>query len=313
MGAYICFTDHITIANKTSSNGALSQIGYKEVNDQVINEIVNNKKIKWIQIKDYLPDEAYKLIDTILSTRKELIFRLFCFSDYDEVDISFLLKMPHLERLQIDCIDFKSNPERINFDVLTKLNLRSLRIECFDLKNYEFIKNLSDDLEELAIMADTMGAGVKFDCSWLLKYKQLNSLWLGKRAKKNLECISELPSIRSLSLRGIKITDFSFLLQMNLDKLALLWNSNADLHELSKLEHLKEIELWRINKLSDISFIKDLTELEVIKLQDLKHVNCLPDLSKHKNLQRVFLIDTGIDIKTLPEYLQEKVSNWDDR
>ncbi|MBO4347030.1 MAG: hypothetical protein J5840_05260 [Lachnospiraceae bacterium] len=313
MGAYICFTDHITIANKTSSNGALSQIGYKEVNDQVINEIVNNKKIKWIQIKDYLPDEAYKLIDTILSTRKELIFRLFWFSDYDEVDISFLLKMPHLERLQIDCIHFKSNPERINFDVLTKLNLRSLRIECFDLKNYEFIKNLSDDLEELAIMADTMGAGVKFDCSWLLKYKQLNSLWLGKRAKKNLECISELPSIRSLSLRGMKITDFSFLLQMNLDKLALLWNSNADLHELSKLEHLKEIELWRINKLSDISFIKDLTELEVIKLQDLKHVNCLPDLSKHKNLQRVFLIDTGIDIKTLPEYLQEKVSNWDDR
>ena len=141
----------------------------------------------------------------------------------------------------------------------------------------------------------------------------MNSLWLGKKAKKNLESISELPNIKSLSLRGIKISDFSFLFQMNLDKLALLWNSNVDLRELSKLVHLKEIELWRINKLSDISFIKNLTELEVIKLQDLKHVNCLPDLSKHKNLQRVFLIDTGIDIKTLPEYLQDKLSNWDDR
>ena len=46
---------------------------------------------------------------------------------------------------------------------------------------------------------------------------------------------------------------------------------------------------------------------------DEKHVNCLPDLRKHANLQRLFIIDTGIDIKELPNYLQEKVSNWDDR
>ena len=64
---------------------------------------------------------------------------------------------------------------------------------------------------------------------------------------------------------------------------------------------------------SDISFIKDMLELEIITLRDLKHVNCLPDLSKHKNLQRIFLIDTGIDVKKLPKYLQEKVSNWDNR
>ena len=56
-----------------------------------------------------------------------------------------------------------------------------------------------------------------------------------------------------------------------------------------------------------------MTNLEIIKLQDLKHVNCLPDLSKHVNLQRLFIIDTGIDIKGLPDYLQGKVSNWDDR
>ena len=122
-----------------------------------------------------------------------------------------------------------------------------------------------------------------------------------------------MPNIKSLSLRGIKISDFSFLLQMSLDKLALLWNSNADLHELSKMKSLKEIELWRINKLSDISFIKDMINLEVIKLMDLNHVTSIPDLREHKNLQRIFLINTGIDIKSLPEYLQKKVSNWDDR
>ena len=37
------------------------------------------------------------------------------------------------------------------------------------------------------------------------------------------------------------------------------------------------------------------------------------DLSRHANLQRVFHIDTGINVKELPDYLQEKVSNWDNR
>lgn len=36
--------------------------------------------------------------------------------------------------------------------------------------------------------------------------------------------------------------------------------------------------------------------LEIIKLQDLKHITTLPDLSLHMNLQRIFLINTGIDI-----------------
>lgn len=107
--------------------------------------------------------------------------------------------------------------------------------------------------------------------------------------------------------------DLFKIFQMNLKKWALLWNSNSNLHELEELTSLKELELWRINKLRDVSFLEKLTNLETIKLQDLKHVTCLPDLSKCVNLQKVFLIGTGIDIKELPDYLQEKASNWDDR
>lgn len=313
MGTHIRFDRHIHIANETWSSGGLSHLGYVDINEQVLNEIVNNKNLKWIQISGYLPDEAYQKIDQILSVRPDITFRLFHFLQNDEVDISFLMNMPHLRKLSIDCIDFKNNPNRINLSVLEELNLKSLRIECFDLKDYEFVQNLSDELEELSIMADTTGAGVRFDCTWLLKYKNFQMLWLGKKAKKNIDRISQLSKLKSLSLRGIKLTDFSFLHQMSLEKLSLLWNSNNNLQELAKLKNLKEIELWRINKLSDISFIGELTNLEIIRLQDLKHVTYLPDLSKHTNLQRVFLIDTGIDIKKLPNYLQEKVSNWDDR
>lgn len=313
MGACIRFDRHIHIANETWSSGVLSHLGYADINDQMLNEIVNNKKLKWIQISEYLPDEAYQRIDQILSMRPDITFRLFNFLQDDEVDISFLMNMTHLKKLRIDCIDLRNNPDRINLSILAELNLKSLCIDCFDLKNYEFIQNLSAELEELSIMADTTGSGVKFDCTWLLKYENLQTLWLGKKVKKNIDKIGQLSKLKSLSLRGIKLTDFSFLYQMNLEKLSLLWNSNNNLQDLARLKTIKEIELWRINKLSDISFIEELTNLEIIRLQDLKHVTCLPDLSKHTNLQRIFLIDTGIDVKKLPNYLQEKVSNWDDR
>ncbi len=313
MGAYINFTNHVNIAKESRTNGYLKTLGYKDIDDRIIKEIVDDRKIRWIQISEFLTDEAYQIIDKILSLRPDIVFRLFHFYDNDIIDISFLLKMPHLTRLQFDCIDFRDNRQRIDFDVLTKLQLKSFHIECFDLRDYEFIKYLSPDLEELVIMADTMGAGIKFDCSWLLRYRKLKSLWLGKKAKKNLEAINQLSELKSLALRGIKVNDFSFLYQMDLERLSLLWNSNNNLYDLSNLNSLKEIELWRINKLEDISFMERLTNLEIIKLQDLKHITVLPDLSRHTNLRKIYLIDTGIDTESLPDYLKEKVSKWDDR
>lgn len=218
--------------------------------------------------------------------------------------------MPHLKNLCIDCIDFRNDQQKINFDVLARLRLKQFYIDCFDLRNYEFIKYLSDDLEDLLITADTMGPGIVFDCAWLLKYVNLKSLWLGKKAKKNIDLLSQLPKLKELSLRGIKITDFSFLHKMNLEKLALLWNSNNDLHELAKLKNLHEIELWRINKLDDISFLEDMTNLEIIRLQDLKHVTSLPDLSKLTKLKKIVLNDTGIDMKSLPDSIKPYCASY---
>ena len=213
MGAYINHTDRVHITNETRTNGCFELLGYKDIDDQIIQAIADNGKIKCIQISNPLPDQAYQIIDEILSLRPDIAFRLFDFDDEDKVDISFLLKMPHLKNLWFNCIDFKKNQQKINFDVLARLRLKQFYIECFDLRNYEFIKYLSDDLEELIIIADTMGPGVVFDCAWLLKYVNLKSLWLGKKAKKNLELLSQLPKLKELSLRGIKITDFSFLYQ----------------------------------------------------------------------------------------------------
>lgn len=313
MGAYIDLTNYVHVSKETRTSGCLNVLGYKDMDDQVITNIVNDVAIKTIQISEPLPEEAYQRIDKILSMRSDITFRLFHFLHTDQIDISFLLKMPHLKRVRLDHIDFRNDQQRIHFDVLSKLNLESFYIECFDLRDYEFIQYLSPDLEELVIMADTMGPGIKFDCAWLLRYRNLKSLWLGKKAKKNLDMIRQLPALKSLTLRGIKVNDFSFLYSMDLERLALLWNSNNDLQDLSNLKTLKELELWHINKLDDVSFLEPLTNLEIIRLQDLKHVSMLPDLSLHTKLRKIFLIDTGIDVKALPGDIQERVCDWDNR
>ena len=67
MGAHICFDRHIHIANKTWSNGVLSHLGYEDIDVQTLNEIVNNKELKWIQISGYLPNEAYRCVQILLS------------------------------------------------------------------------------------------------------------------------------------------------------------------------------------------------------------------------------------------------------
>ena len=139
MDAYISFDRHIYIGNNTLSEGVITQIGYQDINDKIVSEIVNNPKIKYIQISEYLPNEAYRIIDKILNLRNDITFRLFHFWEYDKIDISFLLNMSHIKRLSIDCIDFKKNPERINLELLSKIDLKTLRIECFDLRDYSFI------------------------------------------------------------------------------------------------------------------------------------------------------------------------------
>ena len=104
MGAPINFSKHIHISDKTWSNGALNYIGYADINDSLLKELVANQKLKYIQISDYLPAAAYQIIDRILEMRPDLTFRLFHFLNAETVDISFLKEMPHLKRLQIDCI-----------------------------------------------------------------------------------------------------------------------------------------------------------------------------------------------------------------
>lgn len=308
MGAWINLSNRITISTKSMENGSLCWLGYNDITEEVFQSIVNNEKIKYIQIDDYIPLEAYEIIDSILQVRPDIYFRIFSLFKVQYFDLDVLKSMKHLSKLIIDT-NVKNNQNKIELDKLCQLrNLKRLQLDIFDLKDYRFIQYLPRDMEELFIMADTMNGTPIFDCKWLLDFINLESLFLGKKAKKNFKCIGEIPKLKKLSLRGIKIESFSFLKDSNIDTLNILWASIDDLSSLSLLSNLKHLQFWRIPKLDDISVLSNLEKLETLKLQDLKHISTLPNLTKLKNFREITLVDVNLDPNSIPIHVT--IKHW---
>lgn len=82
MGARIDFTRHIHISKKSSEDGVLKYVGYKDITPKLIDEIAQNERIKWIQIEENLPNRAYRQIDRILERRPDIYFRIFGIGTY---------------------------------------------------------------------------------------------------------------------------------------------------------------------------------------------------------------------------------------
>jgi len=311
MGAWIDFTHNIDIANESWEGYGLKFIGYRDLTSELMEKIVRNPEIKWIQIgKDLdLPRKAYRKIDQILERRQDIYFRIYGIYGDESFDLSVLGLMPHLTKVQIDAHLTENNT--VNLEYLCELpNLKGLHLEAFGCRDYSFIKNLSPDLEELAILADTVSGGIQFDCGWLLRYERLCSLFLGKKAKKHLESISGLPALKKLTLRGIKVADFHFLKELSLESFALLYCGNNDLSGLGELETLRELELWRILKLENLDFISSLVNLETLKLQDLSHVKTLPDMSGLKKLADIQVDNVPLDMDTLDASVRKLIHSF---
>ena len=143
MGAWIR-NNFINISDETRKGVLVGGFSYKDIDDKFISEICSNDKIQVIQISKALPKEAFIKIDSILEKKPELDFRIFSITSLNRCDISFLENMPHLRRLRIDC-HLRDWENGLDFNVLTKLNLKSLYLNAFDLRDYSFINHLSKD------------------------------------------------------------------------------------------------------------------------------------------------------------------------
>ena len=115
---------------------------------ELITDIAENEKIKYIQIDKTLPIEAFIKVDHILEKRPDITFRVFGLYHENYFDLGVLKAMPHLERLQIEA-HLANNPALLDCERLCELDhLTSIFLEIFDLKDYSFINRMTKDLVE---------------------------------------------------------------------------------------------------------------------------------------------------------------------
>jgi hypothetical protein len=253
------------------------------LDENAILELVNNSAISIIQASGYLRDETLEILNKrIFPQRKDIEFRIYGFYGHKTVDLSFLERLPDIERLGIDSI-----PAVSNIQILSHLErLRTLHLDVFRLQDFSIIKTLNSNLDMLRISAGGGGLSFDFDCAWLARFTDLRALYLGK-AKKNIQSLVEIESLENLTLRGITVQDISFINELQLTSLAVHWGAISCFEQLAGNTTISSIDLWRISKLQNLDFLGDMSGLESINLSQLKNVTSLPDLSKLTKLREI--------------------------
>lgn len=279
----------------------------EDVTESVIQQIIEDKLIKRVQISDYIPDAVLEKLNHIFISRPDISFRVYGGADktigyeddFNGWNLDFLRFVPDVQNIVIDGFEYKNT----NLSILSSLsNLKSLTLDIYNLRDFSFVKTLPSQLEYLYIDVVLKNGKPVFDCQCLLRFKNLQSLFLGK-LDKNLEAIVRLSQLRELELRSVKNKDLSFLKQMPINDLSIWWcdGSKIDLTTLSDFRTLRQLRLIRISKLDDISFVSTLTGLERLDLILLANITKMPNLANLNKLTEVYIdnLNKLVDITSL--------------
>ena len=175
--------------------------------------------------------------------------------------------------------------------------LRSFQADALyhSLGNIDGLGYLPDDV-------DLIGLGrtkKKLSLAPLARFPNLRRVYLEGQSK-DIEVISDLRHLRSITLRSITLPDLALLRPLtNLRALDLKLGGTKDLSLLPELPSLKSFELWMVKGISDLPPISQIPSLEYLFLQALRQVEVLPQMTELVALRRLWL-ETMKGVTTLP-------------
>lgn len=247
-----------------------------------LKEIAANRKVSIVQFAEPLSEKELNNLETyVFKHRSDIELRVY--GHYSaECDLSFLIKFPELKKFSADCL-----LRAKNVDYITSLeNLEELKVAIYDLNSFDLLSKININLKRL-LLGST--ASKKPSIEALSRFKNLEHLYLEGQIN-GLQEICHLKNLQKIVLRSITTKDLNFL-----QDLEYLWSIDIKLggiknfSALIKLPNLKYLELWQINKLSDISFISELKSLQNLFIQSLRNIEALPSFDKNQSLRRIYL------------------------
>lgn len=224
-----------------------------------------------------------RLLNTYYSKFPQTGFRIYGGISDESIDLTFLSSLTKIRKLSIGVYGTIIATETI--DQLRELE--SLEISVGAVDSFDFIEGLPDTVKYFGCETKSK----TLDLSLLSNISNLKTLRICGY-KKNIESLAELPLLEDLLLKGITLDNIDFINRIQkLKLLKIQWGGINDYTALYGNAQIKGLQLFRINKLTDLTLLSQLPNLQVVELAWLRHIGCLPNLSKHKNLQHILLDD----------------------
>lgn len=284
MGSYLSTSKFLELPFiKKRKSLTSSELILEKMNDKEIIKTVANSSINRIQtIKTPREEELY-IINEILNINPNIAFRHYFGLGVEYADISYLLKLTHLKHLYLDLYC-----KIQNIDVIQKLDLESLTLSCFNIKEYSFLRNVSSKIKYLTI--ELKDKTYKMDINDILHLKELESLGL-RNVKKGLDKLIHFQSLKELYLRSVSIKDYSFLQIMNVKKIYLGFQNVEYFNTFGINESIEEVSLWMNKKLTDLSFLLQFPNLKRVIISNQSKVEIIPNFKKLQNLEEIYFLD----------------------
>jgi hypothetical protein len=214
-------------------------------------------RVSLVQFRQPLTDRDYRRLAGWLEDHPSITLRAWGHVP----DLDFLRFFPRLLRFSADT--FYEAPE-----------------------SFAGLRHLRPDLHSLSLGSTDK----RLSLSPLEHFRGLRRLYLQKHTK-DIDVLSRLTSLRSLTLREITLPDLSVLLPLpDLRALDLKLGGTRDLSLLPKIGQLEYLELWMTRGLDDLTPLADVATLRSVHLEALKQVTALPaDLSRLTRLDTIYL------------------------
>jgi hypothetical protein len=216
-----------------------------------------DRRIHLVQFQQPLSEREYRSLAAWLADHPEITLRAWGHVP----DLDFLRFFPKLQRFSADA--FYEEPE-----------------------SFEGLRHLRPDLHSLVLGSTDR----RLSLAPLAHFSGLRRLYLQKQTK-DIDVLSDLISLRSLTLREITLPDLSVLLPLTgLRALDLKLGGTRDLSLLPRIGELEYLELWMVRGLKDLGPLAEVPSLRYLHLEALKQVTALPaDLSRLTRLDTVWI------------------------
>ena len=285
MGSYVSTTTFCELpfrTKKLNPNNRELIFPMETTNEEII-DILSKSNLNHIQTTTNPSDDELIIINEVLKRNSNIAFRHYFGFGVEFVDVSYLLKLTHLKHLNLDLYC-----KIQNINSIQKLDLESLSLSCFNLKEYNFLRNVSPKIKYLTIELEDKT--YKMDINDILHMKELERLGL-RNVKKGLDKLIHFQSLKELYLRSVSIKDYSFLKKMNVKKIYLSFQNVEYFDTFGINEKIEEVSLWMNKKLTDLSFLLQFPNLKRVIISNQSKVEIIPNLKKLKKLEEIYFLD----------------------